>query len=163
VRTVIRSSGRRIIAAIAFKRTTDQGADVWSVGAAAACATSEFDPSIATGGSPFGTWFDASGAEVSGDVLSARDDCYNGTQVMYHGHLFVRIPGGGVDESQLVVPWSADVPVPGDAIDTGLRSGDLVLYRAASGGAIYVVAGDSSRGERLPHVIGDEVIRTDCN
>jgi hypothetical protein len=81
--------------------------------------------------------------------------------VRFQDRLYVRIPFGGVDPSQLATSWAADVAIPASAIRTPARSGRLSLSVAADGRAIYL--GADGRGERLPHVIGDEVQRIDCN
>jgi hypothetical protein len=160
-RLYVRRSGGRIVAAIAIVTAHPGSTREWVIGSVAACEPSEFDPSVTTGQYPFGIWVDAVGNEVPSSLLRASEDCYGGTQIHFDGRLYVRIPNGGVDESQLEVTWRADMTLPATAIDTGYRSGDLRLFQAASGKALYVANGD--RAERLPHVIGDEVIRTDCN
>ena len=138
------------------------GADrVWMVTSAAACPIDELDPSVPTGRDSFGIWHDADGAPVPVSILTGIADCYNGTQVRYRNHLYVRIPGGGVDPAQLEMTWSRNATLPDATVDTGYRSGDLRLFSRDDGKALYVVDGD--RVERLPHVIGDEVQRTDCN
>jgi hypothetical protein len=133
----------------------------WVVSAVAACDPSEFDPTTPTGSDLIGIWTDASGARVPSGTLLGTADCYEGTQVRFRDRLYVRIPGGGVDPSQLETSWATDVPIPSSARVTTYRSGDLRLYTAADGRAIYF--GANGRGERLPHVIGDEVVRVDCN
>jgi hypothetical protein len=125
------------------------------------CDGSEFDPSTATVARPFGLWVDAAGKAVRDTVLTATADCYGGTQVRFLQRLFVRIPGGGVDPAQLATTWSDDATLPTTAFPTEYRSGTRRLYAGADGKAVYVADGD--RVERLPHVIGDEVSRMDCN
>ena len=83
------------------------------------------------------------------------------TQVRFRDRLYVRTPSGGVDPSQLEMTWSLNATLPDATSDTGYVSGRLRLFTRDDGRAIYVVDGD--RVERLPHVIGDEVSRTDCN
>jgi hypothetical protein len=160
-RLYVRRSNDRIVAAIAIVRGQPGSGAAWIGGGIAACEPSEFDPTVTTGERPFGAWLDAEGEAVPSSTLGARADCYGGTQVRYDGRLYVRIPHGGVDESQLEVAWRADVALPANAVDTGLRSGGLRLYTGPHRGALYVANGD--RAERLPHIIGDEVLRTDCN
>jgi hypothetical protein len=133
----------------------------WVVSAVASCDPSEFVPATPTGRDPIGIWTDASGAPVPSGTLLGTADCYEGTQVRFGDRLYVRIPGGGVDPSQLAATWATDVPIPSTANATAYRSGDLRLFTASDGRAIYF--GANGRGERLPHVIGDEVVRTDCN
>jgi hypothetical protein len=133
----------------------------WVVGSVASCDPSEFDATTTSGANAFGIWSDPTGQPVRASVLSATPDCYRGTQVRYDGRLYVRSPYGGVDPSQTETTWAAVVAIPKTAIATPYRSGDQRLYLAADGRAIYVVVG--TRAERLPHVRGEEVSRTDCN
>jgi hypothetical protein len=155
---VYRVGGRTRAAIAVVRRDADRQ---WYASSVAACPETEFDPTVATGTGPIGRWSDAAGRSVPPAVLAATPDCYGGTQVTFNRRLFVRIPGGGVDEAQLEIAWAADVPLPKSAIATLYRSGNRRLYRAADGRAIYIATG--SRAERLPHVRGDEVLRTDCN
>jgi hypothetical protein len=151
----------RVKAAIAV--TTWNGGPVgpWVASSVASCGDAELDPTTPTGAHPFGRWTDASGAPVVASVLSATADCYDGTQVTFKGRLYVRAPKGGVDPSQTETRWASDVPLPATAVASPYRSGALRLFVAADRTAIYLATGD--RAERLPHVIGDEVMRTDCN
>ncbi len=134
---------------------------VWFVTSAGACSEHELDPTIPTGRDPFGIWADSTGERVADAVLEGTADCYGGTQIRLHDRLYVRTPGGGVDPTQLEMTWSLNATLPDATNDTGYQSGTLRLFTREDGKAIYVVDGD--RVERLPHVIGDEVQRTDCN
>jgi hypothetical protein len=153
--------GGNVKAAIVISKSASGTNGPWVVSSVAACPESELDPTTVTGAHRIGRWTDASGSEVPTSVLAATADCYGGTQVRLDGRLFVRIPQGGVDDTALESSWAPDVPIPADVVKTSYRSGDLRLYVASSGRGIYI--GSGGRGERLPHVIGDEVVRTDCN
>jgi hypothetical protein len=159
-RLYVRRSAGRTVAAVAIVAAHPGSTNEWIGGSIAACEPAEFGPSVSTGRHPFGIWVDATGTEAPTSTLGAREDCYGGTQVHFEGRLFVRTPFEDLQD-QVEVSWQADVALPASAVDTGLRSGDLRLLVAGSGRALYVAHGD--RAERLPHVIGDEVQRTDCN
>jgi hypothetical protein len=157
---VLAPDGRAKAAIVVSSRTSGSALE-WVVSAVAACDPSELDPSTPTGRNPVGIWTDASGIVVPPATLRGTFDCYDGTQVRYRDRLYVRTPFGGVDESQLEASWAEDVEIPSTARGAPVRSGVLGLFVAADGSAIYI--GRDGRGERLPHVIGDEVGRTDCN
>ena len=133
----------------------------WIVSSVAACDPSEFDPWTQTGHHPIGIWTDANGAAVNSSVLGGYQDCRGVTQIKYQKRLYVRMPNGGVDASQLETTWAANVTPPASAVATPYRSGVLRLFIAADRGAIYFMT--SGRAERLPHVIGDAVTPSDCN
>ena len=156
-RLFVHRPGGRVKAAIAV--TPSNGGTQWIATSVASCGDAELAPATPTGAHPFGRWTDAAGTPVAPGVLTATPDCYDGTQVTYQGRLYVRAPKGGVDPSQTETSWAADVRLPANAVATPYRSGDLRLFVAADRKAIYVVTG--GRAERLPHVIGDEVLRTD--
>ena len=159
---VYRVDGRgRVRAAVAVVRRQLGPDPVWVVGSVASCDPAEFDAMTTSGANAFGIWSDAAGQPVKPSILSATPDCYRGTQVRYQGRLYVRSPYGGVDPSQTDTTWAANVAIPRTAIATPYRSGDQRLFLAADGRAIYVVVG--TLAERLPHVRGEEVLRTDCN
>ena len=133
---------------------------LWRVMSIATCDPSEYDPATPLGGG-IRIWTDASGNRVSTTILAETADCYQGTQLRLAGRLFVRVPFGGVSEEQLEVEYRADTTLPDDAVLQPYRDGSRRLYVAASGKAAFVV--DGATVERWPHVIGDEVQRTDCN
>jgi hypothetical protein len=137
------------------------GPDKWIVSSVASCDEAEFDPTTPTGRHPIGIWTDAAGAEVPSSILAGIPDCYGGTQVRFRDRLYVRIPNGGVDPGQLEMTWSRNATLPVATTRTPYESGGRRLHTRDDGRAIYFV--DPDRIERLPHVIGDEVSRTDCN
>jgi hypothetical protein len=157
---VVRADGH-IRAAFAVTTQVPRVDAAWILSSVASCDPAEFDPATPTGRFAFGRWLDPNGSPPPSKTLRAVEDCYQGTQVVYAGSLYVRIPFGGVDPSQLETTWDADVALPSTAIDTKLASGAARLFVARDGGALYVAT--DGRAERLPHVIGDEVVRTDCN
>src|SRR5205823_6472012 len=138
----VRHSAGHVVAAIAIVSADSSSTAEWIMGSAAACDPSEFEPTVTTADHPFGIWSDAGGVVVPASKVRGIVDCYRGTQVRVDGRLYVRIPDGGVDPSQLEASWRADVPLPDSAVDTGYRSGNTRLYRAANGSALYVATGD---------------------
>ena len=115
-----------------------------------------------------GTWTDASGTEVSSDVVTAypgSDHCgwgdadilRLGSQMM-QGHgltgprgYFVRDPSG-VIEATTLTDYEPQGAVPGDATDTGLSTGSARLWLSPDGTAAYLAFDDHV--ERWPRVDG---------
>ena len=58
----------------------------------------------------------------------------------------------GVADQELTVPFARDVPLPLDAVDTGLRTGNLELWLVLDPprGAAYLVETGGDNGERWP-------------
>jgi len=140
---------------------TEQGR--WHITDVASCDPSEYDGRAAVGGG-IHIWADPSGDPVRADEVLDRADCYDATQIRVGGRLYVRIPNGGVDPAQLDGSYDASTTLPKDALSLGYTDGSKVMWTAADGKALYVVdRNDTAHAERLPHVQGDEVQRTDCN
>jgi hypothetical protein len=139
-------------------------AGAWTVVAVATCDPSEFDPNT-----PFGfditIWSGPAGSAVPTTSIQELADCYGGSQLTVNGRLYVWGPSGGesgaYDPAMLEGTFSTAAFVPSTATLTAFREGARQLYLAMDGSAVYVETPDSV--QRWPHVIGDEVLRTDCN
>jgi hypothetical protein len=148
----------RIVALFVVRRVVG---DRWSVARFAACDAAEFqDGTPLSGGVTL--WTDAGGQPVPAATLVEQTDCYDGTQLRLDGRLYVRDPSGGAyDPETLQGVYAGDAELPADAVDTGYRQGARRLFREAGDAAVYVVS--PQRVERWPRVIGDQVVRIDCN
>jgi hypothetical protein len=156
---------RGAVRAVVIARSdAPDGTGIWRITDVAACEPSEYGVGLPIG-AEFGGWRDATGSIVSGDVVSERQDCYDGIQLRVEGRLFVWDPelgaGSIYDPAQLESTFSADAGLPADAVDTGYTSGGRRLHLAADGKAAFLVSRDGSM--QWPHVRGDEYQRTDCN
>ena len=154
--------GTKAVIVVRTNDGTETG--VWRIADVASCDSSEFDPRAAVGGG-IHVWTDVSGNPVRTEEVLQRADCYDMTQFRVKGRLFVRSPtDGGVDPAQLEGTYAPSVALPKDALWLGYLDGPKAMWTAADGEALYIVDGDDeAHAERLPHVKGDEIQRTDCN
>jgi hypothetical protein len=110
-------------------------------------------------------WSGPAGSAVPTTRIREVADCYGGRQLTVDGRLYVWDPTGGAsgayDPATLEGTFSTTAFVPSSATLTAFREGARQLYLAPDGSAVYVETPDTV--QRWPHVIGDEVVRTDCN
>lgn len=155
-------AGGRTRAVIVVEQSSGGGG--WSVVGVASCDPSEFDASTPLG-FEITIWSGPSGSTVPTTRIREVADCYGGTQLTVEGRLYVWDPTGGesgaYDPAMLEGTFSTTQFVPSSATLTAFREGARQLYLAPDGSAVYVETPDSV--QRWPHVIGDEIVRTDCN
>jgi hypothetical protein len=155
-------AGGRTRAVIVLEQASDGGG--WSVVGVASCDPSEFD-AFTPLGVEITIWSGPAGSTVPTTRIREVADCYGGTQLTVDGRLYVWDPTGGesgaYDPAALEGTFSTTLFVPSSATLTAFREGARQLYLAPDGSAVYVETPDSV--QRWPHVIGDEVVRTDCN
>jgi hypothetical protein len=155
-------AGGRTRAVIVLQQGSGGGG--WSVVGVASCDPSEFDASTPLG-IEITIWSGPAGSTVPTRRILEVADCYGGTQLTVDGRLYVWDPTGGesgaYDPATLEGTFSTTAFVPSSATLTAFREGARQLYLAPDGSAVYVETPDSV--QRWPHVIGDEVVRTDCN
>jgi hypothetical protein len=151
--------GERTRAAVVLERSPAGG---WSVAKIAACDPSEFDPTTPLG-IPITIWTGPGGSAVPTTMIREVTDCYGGTQLTVNGRLYVWDNGhaGAYDPATLEGTFQTTPLIPSAALLTAFSEGARQLYFAPDGSAAYV---ETPTGvQRWPHVIGDEIVRVDCN
>jgi hypothetical protein len=139
--------------------------DAWANYQVAACDPAEFDPDVPLG-YDVRIWVGPDG-RVPTTTLFEREDCptadpYGMRVLQLEGRLYLRDPDPpDFDPAGLDTTYDGDADLPADTVDLGLRDGDRRLWAAADGSAVFVVT--PAVTERWPHVVGDEIVRTDCN
>jgi hypothetical protein len=155
-------AGGRTRAVVVLERAP--GGSSWSVVGVASCDPSEFDSSTPLG-FEITIWEGPTGSAIPTTTIREVADCYGGTQLTYNGRLYVWDPtlgtSGAYDPATLEGTFSVTPLVPSEATKTLFEEGGRVLYEAPDGSALYI--GTTAGVQRWPHVIGDEVVRTDCN
>jgi hypothetical protein len=155
-------AGERTRAVVVIERAAGEGA--WTVVAVATCDPSEFDPNTPLG-VDITIWSGPAGSAIPTTSIQEVADCYGGSQLTVNGRLYVWDPSGGesgaYEPAMLEGTFSTTAFIPSTATLTAFREGARQLYLAPDGSAAYVETPDSV--QRWPHVIGDEVIRLDCN
>jgi len=148
----------RVKVAVSFTDTLDPV--LWVNYQVAACDPAEFDPGVPLS-YDVRVWVGPVG-RVPTTTLFEREDCYMMRILRLEGRLFLGDPDSpDFDPAGLDTTYDGDADLPADAVDLGLRDGDRALWRAADGSAVFVVTPTVT--ERWPHVVGDEIVRTDCN
>lgn len=151
----------RVRAAIVAVTRDGRPSGVWWVSSVASCDPAEWNGGTGSG-VPLTIWTDPDGARVPVATLLEREDCYGASVLRLEGRLFVRDPSGGaVDPSQLATTYDGDTRLPSTVVRQPFRDGDRRLFLAPDGKAAYVTSPVGV--ERWPHVIGDVVLRIDCN
>jgi len=151
----------RIRAAIVAVTRAGRPNAPWYVSSVASCDPAEWNGGTGSG-VPLTIWTAPDGSRVPAATLLERDDCYGASVLRLEGRLFVRDPSGGaVDPSQLATTYDGGTRLPSTAVRQPYRDGDRRLFLAPDGKAAYVTS--PSGVERWPHVIGDVILRIDCN
>jgi hypothetical protein len=125
------------------------GEAAWDVVGVRGCDPSEF-PDAEFGPNANMIWHDASGDPVRTDMLTSQDvsGCFpNQTFFLLlfdpDYKQYVRDPSGHFTDNTLV-PFDADVRLPTDAVDTGLRTDDWHLFTIPSRRAVFIRTSDGT-------------------
>lgn len=151
----------RRIRAIAVSTANPEGVDSadWAVVGIRACDAAEFDPADGLT-FPQILWQRADGTPERSDRIHASPGpghCgWESTIFLrFEGVQFLRDPEGVLADS-VATPFAADVPLPDDALDTGLHTSEWRLHTVPAGTAVYVVtsSGVVERWGRAKEEIG---------